>query len=147
MQKNLRQAKILNLVRARPVLSQIELGRKLRSAGIKVTQATLSRDLRELNLVKTASGYQPPDRLNQTESSHSQQRHTIAQFMTEVEAAGNLVVVKTNPGNASPVARCLDTIGWQEIVGTVAGDDTILVVTRDAPTARMVRKRLTGMAH
>jgi transcriptional regulator of arginine metabolism len=146
MSKNLRQTKILNLVRAYPILSQLELARQLKAAGLTATQATLSRDLRELNLIKTTQGYRPPDALGSVEGNHNQQRHTISQFVTEVAAAGNLVVVKTNPGNASPVARALDTIGWREIVGTVAGDDTILVVTPDQPKARLVRKRLMELA-
>ena len=66
-------------------------------------------------------------------------------FMVEAEAAGNLVVVRTHPGNASPVARSLDTIGWKEIVGTVAGDDTILVVTANAAAARLIKQRLRAL--
>jgi transcriptional regulator of arginine metabolism len=146
MSKNLRQTKILNLVRSYPILSQTDLARKLKAQGFSVTQATLSRDLRELNLIKTSRGYQPPGHLKVPENNHNQQRHTIVQFMIEVKAAGNLVVVKTNPGNAGPVARSLDTIAWPEIVGTVAGDDTILVVTSDAPAADAVKKRLLGLA-
>ena len=65
--------------------------------------------------------------------------------MVEAEAAGNLVVVRTHPGNASPVARSLDTIGWKEIVGTVAGDDTILIVTANAATARLIKQRLLAL--
>ena len=146
MNKNLRQAKILGLVRFDPILSQSELSRKLKAEDIKVTQATLSRDLRELGLIKTSQGYKQAEHLNRVESNHYQHQ-TIVQFMTEAEAAGNLVVVKTNPGNASPVARSLDTIGWHEIVGTVAGDDTVLVVTSGASAARAVKKRLLELAN
>jgi transcriptional regulator of arginine metabolism len=145
MNKNLRQTKILKLVRSRSILSQLDLGRKLKAAGVKATQATLSRDLRELNLVKTIQGYRSPDVLQVAEGNHPP-RHTLTQFVTRVQVAGNLVVVKTNPGDASPVARALDMIGWREIVGTVAGDDTILVVTPDQPKARLVRKRLIELA-
>jgi transcriptional regulator of arginine metabolism len=146
MNKNIRQTKILNLIRSRSILSQLELARKLKAAGVKATQATLSRDLRELNLIKTMQGYRSPDVLRVIEGNHHPARHTLTQFVTQVQVAGNLVVVKTNPGDASPVARALDMIGWREIVGTVAGDDTILVVTPDQPKARLVRKRLIELA-
>ena len=78
-------------------------------------------------------------------ATRNQQGLTILQFMVEAEAAGNLVVVRTHPGNASPVARSLDTIGWKEIVGTVAGDDTILVVTANAAAARLIKQRLLAL--
>ncbi len=145
MNKNWRQTKIFNLIQSSSILSQLELVTRLKSEGVNVTQATLSRDLRELNLVKTPQGYRSPETLSSGFNSNHQ-RQTISQFMTEVAEAGNLVVVKTNPGNASPVARALDTIGWREIVGTVAGDDTILVATRGAHAARTVRKRLIELA-
>jgi transcriptional regulator of arginine metabolism len=145
MTKQRRHAKILNLIQTRPVLSQIELGQRLKMEGVVVTQATLSRDLHALNLVKTPHGYKLPEQLRPAAGNSDQQRLTILQFMIEAEAAGNLVVVKTHPGNASPVARCLDTIGWKEIVGTLAGDDTILVVTANVPTARVIQRRLLAL--
>lgn len=140
-----RRTKILNLIRTRPVLSQSQLSQRLRAEGCHATQATLSRDLRALNLVKTHAGYKLPDQLGANGGNTERQRLTIIQFMVEVQAAGNLVVVRTHPGNASPVALSLDTIGWKEIVGTVAGDDTILVVTANAATARLVRRRLLAL--
>jgi transcriptional regulator of arginine metabolism len=142
MIKRRRQSKILSLVQSRPVSSQAVLAQQLLAEGIEVTQATLSRDLHELNLVKTVEGYKLPGQLLPNSGSSQQQQQTIAQFMTEAEAAGNMVVVKTNPGNAPPVARSLDNIGWNEIIGTVAGDDTIIVVTKGSLAARTVRKRL-----
>ena len=146
MQKTLtkqrRQSRILALVQSRPVLNQDALARQLSGEGIRVTQATLSRDLHDLNLIKTAEGYKLPNQLIPRSGNTRQYQETIAHFMTEVAVAGNLVVVKTNPGNASPVARCLDSIGWSEILGTVAGDDTILVVTKGASASRTVQNRL-----
>lgn len=142
MIKRRRQSKILSLVQSRPVSSQAVLAQQLLAEGIEVTQATLSRDLHELNLVKTVEGYKLPGQLLPNSGSSQQQQQTIAQFMTEAEAAGNMVVVKTNPGNAPPVARSLDNIGWNEIIGTVAGDDTIIIVTKGFLAARTVRKRL-----
>jgi len=140
-----RRSKILNLVQRRPVLSQTQLSQYLKAEGFHVTQATLSRDLHALNLIKTQDGYKLPEQLVAVKGDSNQQALTILQFMVEAEAAGNLVVVRTHPGNASPVARSLDTIGWKEIIGTVAGDDTILVVTANAATARLVRQRLLAL--
>lgn len=140
-----RRTKILNLIQKRPVISQTQLSERLQAEGFHVAQATLSRDLRALNLVKTQNGYKLPEQLGAVERNSNQQRLTILQFMIEAQAAGNLVVVKTHPGNASPVARSLDTIGWKEIVGTVAGDDTILIVTANVATARIVRQRLLAL--
>jgi transcriptional regulator of arginine metabolism len=140
-----RRTRILKLIQKGPVLSQTQLGQRLKSEGFQVAQATLSRDLRALNLVKTQSGYKLPEQLGVVEGNRNQQGLTILQFMVEAEAAGNLVVVRTHPGNASPVARSLDTIGWKEIVGTVAGDDTILVVTANAAAARLIKQRLLAL--
>jgi len=142
MNKHRRQSKILALVQSRLVSSQAALARQLSAEGIQVAQATLSRDLHELNLVKTVEGYKLPGQFLPKSGSKQQQQQTIAQFMTEAAAAGNLVVVKTNPGSASPVARSLDNIGWNEIIGTVAGDDTLIIVTKGSLAARAVQKRL-----
>ena len=127
------------------MLSQTQLSQRLKAAGFQVAQATLSRDLRALNLVKTQTGYKLPEQLGAMKGNSNQQGLTILQFMVEAEAAGNLVVVRTHPGNASPVARSLDTIGWKEIVGTVAGDDTILIVTANATAARLIKRRLLAL--
>ena len=140
-----RRTKILNLIQKQPVLSQTQLSQRLGAEGVQVAQATLSRDLRALNLVKTQNGYKLPEQLSAVKGNSNQQGLTILQFMVSAEAAGNLVVVKTHPGNASPVARSLDTIGWKEIVGTVAGDDTILVVTANAAMARQIKRRLLAL--
>jgi transcriptional regulator of arginine metabolism len=140
-----RRTKILRLIQKGPVLSQTQLSQRLKAEGFQVAQATLSRDLRALNLVKTQSGYKLPEQLGAMKGNSNQQRLTILQFMVDAEAAGNLVVVRTHPGNASPVARSLDTIGWKEIVGTVAGDDTILVVTANATTAQLIKRRLLAL--
>jgi len=146
--KTQRQHKILKLVRAGEVISQLDLSRRLKKDGIQVTQATLSRDLHDLHLVKTSEGYRLPESLNHLAGNHSHfpLRQSVSQSMTEVTAAHNIVVVKTHPGNASSLALSLDNAGWAEIVGTVAGDDTILVVTPDASKARGLRKRLTALA-
>jgi len=148
MKKIQRQNKILKLVRSELISSQLGLSQRLGAEGIRVTQATLSRDLRNLNLVKTAQGYKLPEAVTHSPGSHPplRLRQTLAQCMTEVAAAHNMVVVKTHPGNASSLALSLDNVGWKDIVGTVAGDDTILVVTQDAAKARAVKRRLMALA-
>ena len=148
MNRAQRHHKILKAVSSAPILSQAELCHRLKEQGIQVTQATLSRDLRDLNLVKTPQGYKLPEALNVSSSSQTplHLRQTLSQSMTEVVAAHNMVVVKTYPGNASSLALSLDRVGWRDIVGTVAGDDTILVVTPDAARARAVKRRLMQLA-
>jgi transcriptional regulator of arginine metabolism len=148
MSKSQRHNRILKLVRSESIASQVDLGERLRDEGIRVTQATLSRDLRDLNLIKTPQGYTLPGALNHSSSgNHSPlPLRSLAHFMTEVAAACNMVVVKTHPGNASSLALSLDNMAWKEVVGTVAGDDTILVVTRNAAKARAVKRRLAELA-
>ncbi|MEW5979079.1 MAG: ArgR family transcriptional regulator [Acidobacteriota bacterium] len=145
MDKSRRHRKILTLIKVQPISSQLELGRRLKEDGFSVTQATLSRDLRELNLVKTAQGYKLPEGLSRNGPRFATAKPTISQFLNEVVAIGNLLVVKTDPGGAHPVALTLDNLGWKEIVGTVAGDDTILVVTQAPRQATSVRNRLLAM--
>jgi transcriptional regulator of arginine metabolism len=106
----------------------------------------LSRDLRELNLVKTPLGYRRAAELAVSSKDDHRVRHTISQFMTEVSAVSNLVVIRTSPGSAHPVALSLDSSGWRDIVGTVAGDDTVLVVARSVPAARSLKKRIQALA-
>jgi transcriptional regulator of arginine metabolism len=140
-----RHKRIINLIRSRKITSQQELEGVLAEDGIPVTQGTLSRDLRELNLVKTPLGYRQATELAIPDRDENRVRDTISQFMIEVSAASNLVVIHTHPGSAHPVALSLDSSGWREIVGTVAGDDTVLVVARSAPTARSLRKRIQSL--
>src|SRR6266850_8441531 len=100
MNKIQRQNKILKLVRSEQIASQMDLGHRLADEGIRVTQATLSRDLRELSMLKTPQGYKLPEAFIHSSGNHSSfhLRQTLAQFMTEVAAAHNMVVVKTHPG-------------------------------------------------
>src|SRR6202050_1352278 len=126
MNKTLRQRAILELLKHGPVASQDDLQRALRRRGIKVGQATLSRDIRDLGLSKTPSGYS---------ASHSDASpalppvsRLVREFALEVRAAQNLLIIKTSIGSAQPVAAALDDENWPEAIGTVAGDDTILIV-------------------
>jgi transcriptional regulator of arginine metabolism len=138
MTKSFRQGQILKLIRSRSVFTQDELARALKDIGIDATQVTLSRDMRELGLVKTTDGY----RVLERETSNLQFATLATEFLQDVRQAQNQIVLKTAPGHASSVAVALDDEEWPEIVGTIAGDDTILIICTDAGTAEGVRKKL-----
>lgn len=132
MNKSYRQGQILKLIRTRPILTQDELAHELQqSVGIQTTQVTLSRDIRELGLVKTHEGYR------QVITPSGPDFATVAEeFLADVRCAQNLIVLKTSPAHASTLAVALDQEGWPEVVGTIAGDDTVLVVSPDSATAK-----------
>ncbi len=138
MTKSYRHGQILNLIRSRPVHTQEELAAELKKLGIAATQVTLSRDVRELRLAKTADGYRETD----SAEAGPQFRLLAAEFLQDIRTAQNLVVLRTAPGHANSVAVALDSEAWPEIVGTIAGDDTILVVAPDNTTAAEVAKKL-----
>jgi transcriptional regulator of arginine metabolism len=138
MNKSYRQGQILKLIRANSIHTQEELARELKAIGIVATQVTLSRDIRELRLAKTSDGY----RQIAAEPSGPDLATVVAELLLDARAAQNLIALKTSPGNANPLAVALDRAEWPEIVGTIAGDDTVLVVTPDTPTAESVRKKL-----
>jgi len=141
MNKTFRQGQILKLIRSKSVLTQEDLARELKNTyGIQTTQVTLSRDIRELGLIKTPEGYR-----QLSVSSAGPELETVAtEFLRDARTAQNLVVLRTSPGNANALAVALDKEEWPEVVGTIAGDDTILVVAPDAPTAHKLRQKLLG---
>ncbi len=141
MNKSYRQGQILNLIRDRRIQTQEELAQALSELGIPATQVTLSRDMRELRLAKTPEGY----RQLAPERTGPQFSLLAAEFLRDIRGAQNLLVLRTSPGNANTVAGALDREQWPEVVGTIAGDDTILVVLPDAATAEAMRKRLLGL--
>jgi transcriptional regulator of arginine metabolism len=141
-----RRRAIVELIGSEPIHSQRELAEHLRRRGHETTQATLSRDLRGLGIGK-APAMEGPTRYVLTKPQHevfdqSRVRMEVGAFIQTVELIGNLVLIRTPPGNAHGVGRALDVLGWPEIAGTIAGDDTILVVTRTRASARSFRKRL-----
>ena len=140
-----RRNQILEILRSDTVATQDELRRKLARRGIRVTQATVSRDIEELGLVKTRAGYRRADGTEPVATGATPQPTLtvlLKEFVRGVEQAANLVVVKTNPGNAHSVGVGLDTERWPEVVGTVAGDDTIFIATPSARHAASVRKKI-----
>jgi transcriptional regulator of arginine metabolism len=156
MLKRYRQEQILKLVRSRQIHTQEELAEQLRHLGIHSTQVTLSRDIHELGLAKTAGGYREIGRPTAPESGagagaaprNHEPRHLrrIANdVLRDVRQAQNILVLKTDPGNAQPLALALDQEDWPEIVGTIAGDDTIMVVTPSNNAAAAAREKLLDL--
>jgi transcriptional regulator of arginine metabolism len=142
MNKAYRQGQILKLIRTRAVHTQDDLARELReSAGVPATQVTLSRDIRELGLVKTPDGYR-----HVTVKSGPHLGEVMAEFLQDVRQAQNMLVLKTAPGHANALAVAIDAEESPEVVGTIAGDDTILVIAPDRETAVLLRARFLGYA-
>jgi transcriptional regulator of arginine metabolism len=141
MSKSYRQGQILKLIQQQQVHTQEEIAEELAKRGVPATQVTLSRDLRELGLVKTPSGYRELSR----EEPSGDAAGVVSEFVIDMRCAQNLIVLKTDPGHANPVASALDHTGWVEVVGTIAGDDTVLVITPDHTAAEQLRERLLEM--
>ena len=138
MSKNYRQAQILKLIGGQPIYTQEELAQALAAQGIAAKQVTLSRDIRDLGLVKTPAGYR--------ELSPSERGPDfgalLVEFLRDVRVAQNIVVLRTAPGHANTVAVAIDDEELADVVGTIAGDDTILAVAPDAEAAARLREML-----
>jgi transcriptional regulator of arginine metabolism len=144
-QKTFRHGQILKLVAGEPVESQDELRLRLRHAGMRVTQATLSRDLHELNLVKTSDGYKPLPEEALPAASLTVLARAARQFCRDIRPAQNLLVLKTPPGGAQPLAAALDAERWKEVLGTVAGDDTVLIIAASTRQRLVVQKKIEDL--
>ena len=136
---------ILDLLHKGPIESQEELQGYLAKRGFDVGQATLSRDIRELGLVKTYDGYMPANGGGGSEPVLPSVSRLVREFVLEVRLAQNLLVLKTSVGSAQPVAAAMDAEDWPEVVGTLGGDDTILVISPDNKTAQQLARRIEGM--
>jgi transcriptional regulator of arginine metabolism len=146
VQKRFRQGQILKLLSGQPVASQDELRRRLGHLGVRVTQATLSRDFRELRLVKTTDGYRPLSAAATEEtSSLPALARAVKEFLLDLRPAQNMLVLKTPPGGAQPLAASVDAERWKEVAGTLAGDDTVLIVTPSRGARAAIQKRLEDM--
>ncbi len=150
MNRAQRERLILEIVSSQPVRTQAELVRALRRRGLEVTQATISRDIKRLGLVKVPDErgqyrYAPPQGLQQSSSPGARAQLVAAfrEFVTAVDWGEGLVLVKTLAGRANAVAAAIDEVRMPEIAGTVAGDDTILVVVR-RPEDRQAVVRALG---
>ncbi len=146
--KTMRQIKIREIISSQQIETQEELVEKLNEFNLNVTQATISRDIKELQLIKvpTPSGqyiyslprdrkYHPLDKLG---------RYLMDSFV-KLEGTGNLLVLKTLPGNAQSIGAILDQFEWEEILGTICGDDTCLIISKDEDSGKLVTERLFNM--
>jgi transcriptional regulator of arginine metabolism len=141
--KRFRQGQILKLVAAGAVASQDDLKRLLAQQNMRVTQATLSRDLQELKLVKTPGGYRPLSA--ETEAAQPRLERAIREYLLDVREAQNLLVLRTPAGAAQPLAVALDRERLPEVVGTIGGDDTVLVITPSRKACVNLRKRMQAI--
>ncbi|MGC5333606.1 arginine repressor [Micromonospora sp. DT62] len=150
-----RHARIVELIRDKAIHSQTELADLLSGDGIQVTQATLSRDLKELGTVTARGGdgravYLIPEDghrpLRDAEAAPARLVRLLRELLNGVDASGNIAVLRTPPGAAHYLASALDRAGLPEVVGTIAGDDTILVVAREAVGGAALGDKLAGWA-
>ncbi|MFY1671664.1 arginine repressor [Plantactinospora sp. WMMB334] len=150
-----RHGRIVALIRDRAIRSQTELADLLAAGGVQVTQATLSRDLEELGAVKVRGGDGPavyliPEDgkrpLRDAEQAPARLIRLLRELLNGVDASGNIAVLRTPPGAAQYLASALDRAGLPEIVGTIAGDDTILVVAREATGGAALGEKLSAWA-
>ena len=146
VQKRFRQGQILKLVSGQPVSSQDELRRRLGHLGVRVTQATLSRDMRELHLVKTFDGYRQLSAVATEEASPlTALARALKEFLLDIRPAQNMLVLKTPPGGAQPLAAAVDAERWKEVAGTLAGDDTVLIIASSRAAAKTIQRRVEEM--
>ena len=144
-----RQSVILGAIQRQPVRSQEQLRRLMRAAGFDVTQATLSRDVRELGLVKGGAdgAYQGPGPAGSNgHAAKSLLNRAVAEYLTRVDRVQQLVLLRTGPGQAPLLGVALDSARLPEVVGTIAGDDTILAIARDGRRAQALMKRLERLS-
>jgi transcriptional regulator of arginine metabolism len=153
--RSARQARIRELIEVQPVTSQTHLAALLAESGIEVTQATLSRDLEELGAVKLrgsdgvpASYVVPPENapLRPAQTAPARLTRLLADLLTSAEGSANLAVLRTPPGAAQFLASALDKVGLPDVLGTIAGDDTLLVVARDPDGGAVLAERLRSLA-
>ena len=146
--KSVRHIKIREIISNEKIETQDELVKRLNEYELNVTQATVSRDIKELQLIKvpTPAGqyvyslpndrkYHPLEKLG---------RHLIDSFVN-IDGTGNLLVLKTLPGNAQSIGAILDQIDWEEVLGTICGDDTCLIICRDDPASEKIKKRIFNL--
>jgi transcriptional regulator of arginine metabolism len=148
--KQRRQTAILDVVEHEAVRSQEQLRQRLTSRGFDVTQATLSRDIKELGLLKRSSdgAYQPAGaEAGPAANTMGALGKALAEYLVNVEPVQQLVVLKTGAGQAQLLALAIDRARLDEVAGTLAGDDTILIIARDARNAQTVAKKLKDLAH
>lgn len=146
-----RQHRISRLLEEQPVSSQVQLVELLAAEGVVATQATVSRDLEELGALKVripggSMAYAIPEHSKDRPAPDDHLRRLMGDFVVEVSHSGNLVVLRTPPGSAHVIAAALDRAGFPEVLGTVAGDDTLLVVCAEQADGGTLAGRLASLS-
>jgi len=145
-----RQKAIADMLREAPIGSQEDVTARLKALGYEVTQATVSRDLDQLGAVKVKRGgslsYALPDQMADNDWAASRLQRIVGEWVQSVEAAGNLIVIRTPPGSAHLVSLAIDQSQLPEIAGTVSGDDTLFIALRDGVTAGVIAHRFLTLA-
>lgn len=144
-----RQRRIQQIIETKTIETQSELAGELKKQGFQVTQATISRDIKELGLIKvpvgaTSSKYSMPAKVP-TGNMSERVKRVFRDNVTELDFSENLILIRTLPGSAMAVASCIDQIGWTEILGCVAGDDTILVIVKIKEAVPSLMKKFGDM--
>jgi len=140
--KTFRHGQILRLVTGDRISNQEELRRRLAAQKLRVTQATLSRDLQELRLVKTHEGYKPETSHPEDHAGLLSLARALGEFLLDIRPAENLLVLKTPPGGAQPLAAAVDAAKFPETAGTIAGDDTVLIITPNRKSRESLQKQI-----
>ena len=144
--KKKRRQKILDLIASRPIRSQESLGKALSEAGIATTQSTLSKDMKELGVVKAPEGagfrYQLPTAGSRTPFRENMLQRELTDFVVELDGAQNMLAVKTITGHAQGVCEAIDQAAWSEVVGTLAGENTIFILCRTETERNTLHKKI-----
>jgi len=146
--KTVRHSRILEIIENKDIETQEELAEELRKSGIEVTQATVSRDIKELRLIKVLSenGVYKYATIDKAETGISERFiRMFSESVLSMDYANNLIVIKTITGSANAAAATVDALKWNEIVGTIAGDDTILVIVRSNEAVEVVLRKFRDM--
>jgi transcriptional regulator of arginine metabolism len=143
--KTFRHGQILRLVGDAQIASQEDLRRRLATQKLRVTQATLSRDIQELRLVKTQEGYRSAAAMPQDVAPLPQLTRALAEFLRDIRPAVNMLVLKTPPSGAQPLAAAVDGAKFPEVAGTIAGDDTVLIITPSKKTRESLQKKIEAL--
>ena len=149
--KRLRQQQIRDLLGLRQIATQHELAAALRERGFRATQATVSRDVAEMGLIKVSRNgsraYSVPPRTGPPETSGDERLALLLRDLPmDIRLAGLLLIIRAAPGSAHPIAAALDRTGWPEVAGSIAGDDTVFIACSDRASLDRVHKRLLRLA-
>jgi transcriptional regulator of arginine metabolism len=143
--KTFRHGQILRLVSDGSIVNQEDLRRRLAAQRLRVTQATLSRDIQELRLIKTQRGYKSASALPEDQSPLPPLARALGEFLLDIRPAENLLVLKTPPSGAQPLAAAVDGSKFPEIAGTIAGDDTVLIITPNKKSRESLQRRFEAL--